>query len=80
MQKKNLSLLDKQLLFPALIESVKKLNPLNQAKNPVMFVVYIGSIMTTLLALYSATGHDAGGSTSFIINVTIWLWITFAIC
>ncbi|RTL10591.1 MAG: K(+)-transporting ATPase subunit B [Neisseriaceae bacterium] len=76
MQKKNLSLLDKQLLFPALIESVKKLNPLNQTKNPVMFVVYIGSIMTTLLALYSATGHDAGGSTSFIINVTIWLWIT----
>ena len=76
MKKQNLSMLDKQLLFPALIESVKKLNPVAQAKNPVMFVVYIGSILTTLLAIYSATGHDAGGSTGFILSITIWLWFT----
>lgn len=76
MKKQNLSMLDKQLLFPALIESVKKLNPVAQAKNPVMFVVYIGSILTTLLAAYSATGHDAGGSTGFILSITIWLWFT----
>ncbi|TXI91701.1 MAG: potassium-transporting ATPase subunit KdpB [Neisseriales bacterium] len=76
MKKQNLSMLDKQLLFPALIESVKKLNPVAQAKNPVMFVVYIGSILTTLLAVYSATGHDAGGSTGFILSITIWLWFT----
>lgn len=76
MKKQNLSLLDKRLLFPALIESITKLNPLTQAKNPVMFVVYIGSILTTLLTIYSAFGHNAGGSTAFILAVTIWLWFT----
>jgi len=76
MKKNNLSLVDKQLLIPALIESVKKLNPMAQAKNPVMFVVYIGSILTSILAVYSASGHDAGGSTGFITSVAIWLWFT----
>ena len=76
MKKQNLSLLDKRLLFPALVESITKLNPLTQAKNPVMFVVYIGSILTTLLTIYSALGHDAGGSTAFILAVTVWLWFT----
>ncbi len=75
-KQKNLSLLDKQLLVPALADSVKKLNPVTQAKNPVMFVVYIGSILTTLLAVYSASGHDAGGSTGFIVSITVWLWFT----
>ena len=76
MKKQNLSLLDKRLLFPALVESITKLNPLTQAKNPVMFVVYIGSILTTLLTIYSAFGHNAGGSTAFILAVTVWLWFT----
>lgn len=76
MKNKQLSLLDKKLLLPAITDSFKKLNPITQAKNPVMFVVYIGSILTTLLGIYSATGHDAGGSTSFIISITIWLWFT----
>lgn len=74
--KKQLSLLDKNLLIPAIAESFRKLNPLTQAKNPVMFVVYIGSIMTTVLAIYSIFGHNVGGSTDFIISIAVWLWFT----
>lgn len=74
--KTQLSLLDKKLIIPALADSFRKLNPVTQAKNPVMFVVYIGSIMTTFLAIYSILGHNVGGSTDFIISITIWLWFT----
>ncbi len=74
--KLNLSLFDSKLLRAALIESFIKLNPVAQAKNPVMFVVYVGSLLTTFLAIYSAAGNNVGGSTSFIVNVAIWLWIT----
>lgn len=74
--KKQLSLLDKNLIIPAIIDSFRKLNPLTQAKNPVMFVVYIGSIMTTILSIYSILGYDVGGTTDFIISIAIWLWFT----
>lgn len=76
MKKKKLAFLDKHVLVPAIIASFKKLNPGAQIRNPVMFVVYIASILTTCLAAYSITGHDAGGSTSFIFAVAIWLWVT----
>ncbi len=76
MKAKKTFFIDKKTLVPAILDSIKKLNPAAQAKNPVMFVVYIGSILTTLLTIYSATGHDAGGSSSFILNITIWLWFT----
>lgn len=75
-KKQQLSLFDKKMLIPALVDSVKKLNPVAQAKNPVMFVVYIGSILTLFLTIYSVTGHDAGGSTSFILSISLWLWFT----
>lgn len=74
--KTNSSLFNKQLVIEALIISFKKLNPITQAQNPVMFVVYVGSILTTFLSIYSMSGHDAGGTTSFIIGITIWLWVT----
>lgn len=76
MKKQQLRLLDKKLLLPAMMDSFKKLNPVTQAKNPVMFVVYIGSILTSILVIYSAMGHQAGGSTNFILNIAIWLWFT----
>lgn len=74
--KKNQTFLDKKILIPAIFDSFKKLTPLVQAKNPVMFVVYVATILTSLLYIYSITGHDAGGSSGFILSVTIWLWIT----
>ena len=76
MNKKRSSFLDKKMLVPALIDSVKKLNPIAQAKNPVMFVVYIGSILTTFLMFYSLAGYDAGGKTVFILSIALWLWFT----
>ena len=49
MTRKNLSLFDSKLIGPAIVDSFKKLNPRAQLRSPVMFVVYVGSIITTLL-------------------------------
>ena len=60
----------------AVISSFRKLNPLYQLRNPVMFVVFVGSILTTLLygvQLVKPIGHETPG---FILNVSMWLWFT----
>jgi len=75
MARKILSMLDPTFVKPALGDAVRKMHPQVQIKNPVMFVVYIGSILTTLLwmqALFS-TGEAPAW---FIGAVTIWLWFT----
>jgi K+-transporting ATPase ATPase B chain len=62
-------------LREAIADSFRKLSPRAQARNPVMFVVYVGSILTTLLwlqALFGAGEAPAG----FILAVTLWLWFT----
>jgi K+-transporting ATPase ATPase B chain len=72
---KKLRLFDSELLLPAIVDSFKKLHPSVQLRSPVMFVVYIGSIITTLLyfqALYGQ-GEAAPG---FILATSIWLWFT----
>ena len=69
------SMFDPKLVKPAIADSFKKLAPQIQWRNPVMFVVYLGSILTTLLliqALFSKADESAG----FIALVTIWLWFT----
>ena len=72
---KTLLLLDPALLKPAIASSFAKLSPRVQWRNPVMFVVYIGSILTTLLGLQALQGQ---GDTSpgFIFAVSVWLWFT----
>ena len=74
-QKKPFVLLDPALLKPAIAASFTKLNPRVQWRNPVMFVVYIGSILTTLLGLQAlqAPGEAPVG---FIFAVALWLWFT----
>jgi K+-transporting ATPase ATPase B chain len=61
----------------AVLESFIKLNPGVQWKNPVMFVVLIGSVLTTLLwvqnAFFTGPGKESSG---FILHVTLWLWFT----
>ncbi|GAB2906938.1 potassium-transporting ATPase subunit KdpB [Paralcaligenes ginsengisoli] len=59
----------------ALIEACKKLDPRIQWRNPVMFVVYVGSIMTTLLFIQAVVGVGEA-SPGFILAVAIWLWFT----
>ena len=69
------SLFDPQIVKQAVIASVTKLNPLRQLRNPVMFTVFVGSILTTGLGIHALT---TGGSESpaFIFGVSAWLWFT----
>ncbi len=69
------SLFNRQILGAALIDSFRKLAPQQQWKNPVMFVVYIGSILTTVLWLQALNGNGKDPA-NFILAVTLWLWGT----
>src|SRR5512135_3228377 len=68
MTRKVLTLFDPALMQPALVESIRKLDPRVQWRNPVMFVVYVGSAFTTALATAQPSVFTAG--------VAIWLWFT----
>ena len=63
------------LMKTALIDSFRRLTPRYQWRNPVMFVVYIGSILTTILWLQALTGKGEAPP-GFILAVTLWLWVT----
>ncbi|HVI76141.1 MAG TPA: potassium-transporting ATPase subunit KdpB [Anaeromyxobacteraceae bacterium] len=74
---KQLSLFDPAIVRQAAIESLKKLDPRHVAKNPVMFVVEVGSLLTTLLWLRDRILHPAGATPGwFTLTVSIWLWFT----
>ena len=63
------------ILRQALVEAFRKLAPQTQWKNPVMFVVYLGSMLTTLLWLQALTGEGEAPA-GFIFAITVWLWFT----
>jgi K+-transporting ATPase ATPase B chain len=67
--------LSRGLLKTALIDSFRRLTPRYQLRNPVMFVVYIGSILTTVLWL-QALGGKGEAPAGFILAVSLWLWVT----
>jgi K+-transporting ATPase ATPase B chain len=73
--RKSLKLFDKELLVPALLDSFRKLSPRVQLRNPVMFVVYVGSILTSVLFLQAVRGSGEAPP-AFILAVAIWLWFT----
>jgi potassium-transporting ATPase ATP-binding subunit len=73
--KHKLSMFDRSLLGPAVADSFRKLDPRVQWRNPVMFVVYIGSILTTALWFQALGGHGEAPAW-FIANVAVWLWFT----
>ncbi|GAB3388491.1 potassium-transporting ATPase subunit KdpB [Azotobacter armeniacus] len=75
MTKKTFTLYDPALLLPAMGEALRKLHPAVQWRNPVMFVVYVGSLFTTLLWLQALTG-EGEAPVGFILAVTLWLWFT----
>ena len=71
---RSISIWNPRIVRPAMVESLKKLDPRVQAKNPVMFIVEAGSLLTTLVFLQEAfggTGHPA-----FTGQVAFWLWFT----
>jgi len=71
----NFSLFDPALVRPALRDAFTKLDPRVQWRNPVMFVVYVGSILTTVLGVQALVGKGEA-SAAFIIAVAVWLWFT----
>src|SRR3989441_7110793 len=74
---KQLSLVDPSILRPAVLESFRKLAPQLVAKNPVMFVVEVGSVLTTAIWLRDVFSPSAQSApTWFTLAVSIWLWFT----
>ena len=71
------SLFDPSIVRQAALSSLKKLDPRLVAKNPVMFVVEVGSVLTTILWLRDRLLHPAGAAPGwFTLSVSIWLWFT----
>jgi K+-transporting ATPase ATPase B chain len=68
-------LFDPPIVRRAIVDSLLKLNPKRQLRNPVMFTVFVGSILTTGLGIY-ALSHPGTESPAFIFGVSAWLWFT----
>ncbi|MGC9224388.1 MAG: potassium-transporting ATPase subunit KdpB [Terracidiphilus sp.] len=69
-----ISIWDTKIVGPALVESIRKLDPRGMVRNPVMFVVEVGCVLTTAL-LVDNTVHHRGGF-GFNLQITLWLWFT----
>lgn len=68
------SLFNASIAGRAAVEAFLKLNPAKMIRNPVMFVVEVGSVLTTVLLFIR--GGNAGGHFLFDLQVTLWLWFT----
>ena len=76
MSRKNaLPLLEGRLIQGALLDSLRKLTPAAQWRNPVMFVVYLGAIVCTLLWAQALSGQGEAAA-GFILAIALWLWFT----
>jgi K+-transporting ATPase ATPase B chain len=69
-EKKSKSLWDAKIIRRALVDAVVKLDPRTMMKNPVMFVVEVGSVVTTILLFRGKQGF------AFNLQITLWLWFT----
>jgi K+-transporting ATPase ATPase B chain len=66
---------NREILGEAIRDSFRKLNPKTQIRNPVMFIVYIGALLTTGLLIRDMFS-TAASSISFTLQITLWLWFT----
>ena len=64
-----------ELVRPAIVDAFRKLDPRDQFRNPVMFVVYAGSLLTTALWIQALVGRGEAPA-AFIGWITLWLWFT----
>ena len=72
--RKSKSIWDMKIVRRALWDSLVKLDPRNMMKNPVMFVVEVGSVATTILLIRDVLRHQ--GAFGFNLQITLWLWFT----
>src|SRR6266542_4863605 len=70
---KTISIWDPKIIRRALLDAFRKLNPIRMMGNPVMFVVEIGSVLTTILLIRNIT---QGAGVGFELQITLWLWFT----
>lgn len=75
MSRKQLALFEPSLVRQAIIDAVKKLNPALQWRNPVMFIVWLGSVLASSLTAAMAMGL-LSGNTWFSGAIALWLWFT----
>ncbi len=68
-------LFDRAIVRRALVDSLRKLDPRHQVRNPVIFVVEVGSLLTTCLFVQALVGHGEAPA-GFILAVSLWLWFT----
>jgi potassium-transporting ATPase ATP-binding subunit len=71
--KQSISLFDRKILLKASKDSLIKLNPLSLVRNPVIFIVGVGALLTTFVVL---TGVFKGSFSSFNFQIAVWLWFT----
>src|SRR5438874_6047202 len=73
--RKSRPLFEPAIVRRAIFRSFRKLDPRHQVKNPVMFVVEIGSVLTTALFVQALAGRGEAPA-GFILAVSLWLWFT----
>ncbi len=73
MNKPQIKLFDKKIIRQALIDSIMKMNPKQLAKNPVIFMVGIGSLLSSILFIMDLT---SGVMSTFNLQIILWLWFT----
>jgi K+-transporting ATPase ATPase B chain len=71
------SVLTSPIVRAGIVDALRKLDPRLQLRNPVMFVVYVGSLLTTILGVLAAAGAVNGvGVPGFVLSIAAWLWLT----
>ncbi|HWR50574.1 MAG TPA: potassium-transporting ATPase subunit KdpB [Bryobacteraceae bacterium] len=69
------ALFERHIVRVAVVDSLRKLDPRHQVRNPVMFIVLVGSVLTTILGVQALFGQGEAPA-SFIFAVSGWLWFT----
>src|SRR5579862_5431031 len=69
-------LFDPPIVRRAIKDAFVKLNPMVEAKNPVMFVVWVGSLVTTIIFFRDLFTNIGGWERAFVGQISLWLWFT----
>jgi K+-transporting ATPase ATPase B chain len=69
-------LFQKEIMGAALMNSLKKFNPLRLWKNPIIFCVEIGALLTTYYWVFTFFSRSGTEKTALIVQIAVWLWLT----